>query len=103
MNLSNLLGDIFPVPSGDYKYLSEIVTFLNQSIMPISIVLLVAAGLFSVVLAFMIMKAESSERSNEMKKRLGHLIIAVICIIGCVWLLAFVLSQMDTIIGFFKK
>lgn len=102
MNLSNLLGDYFQVPSGEYKFLADIVTFLNQSIMPISITLMITAAIFGVVITFMIIKAESSEKAAEMRKRLFQLIITVVCVIVCVWILGFVLSSMDSIIGFFR-
>ncbi len=104
MNLFNLLGDYFQVPSGDYKFLAEIVTFLNQAVLPITIVLTVAASVLSVVIGFCIMKAESSDKAKEMKKRLWGLIITVICVVGGVWLLGILLSgdTMTSIIDRFR-
>jgi len=59
--------------------------------------LTVAAAVFAIVLAFMIMKAESAEKATEMKKRLWGLIITVVIVIVAVWLLGWLLSNFNTI------
>ena len=75
----NMLGEIFSTGGlGQYQYLATIVKFLNQAIIPFTITLTVAAAVFAIVLAFMIMKAESAEKATEMKKRLWGLIISLV-------------------------
>lgn len=94
----NMLGKIFsPDGLGQYQYLATIVEFLNEAIIPFTITLTVAAAVFAIVLAFMIMKAESAEKATEMKKRLWGLIITVVIVIAAVWLLGWLLSNFNTI------
>ena len=101
MFLFNLLGvQIFSTSNlGDYQYLATIVNFMNEAIIPISVTLVIATALFSIVLAFMIMKAESAEKADEMKKRLFHLMITVVCIVIAIWLLTWLLSNFGTIMN----
>ena len=94
----NMLGEIFSTGGlGQYQYLATVVKFLNQAIIPFTITLTVAASVFAIVLAFMIMKAESADKATEMKKRLWGLIITVVIVIVAVWLLGWLLSNFNTI------
>lgn len=98
INFQSFLGAIFSSASlGDYDYLKSIVDFLDMIIVPLTVTLSVAAAIFAVCLAFMIIKAESAEKSEEMKKRLWGVIIAVIIIIIIVWIFGFVLSNFSSI------
>lgn len=93
-NFFNNLGAIFSSASlGDYQYLKSIVDFLDMIVIPLTITLVVSAALFSVVLAFLIIKAESAEKADEMKRRLFGLLIAVVIVTIIVWVFGYVLSN----------
>lgn len=98
MNFLNVLGAIFSSNSlGDYEYLKSIVDFLDEIIIPLTVTLSVAAAVFSVCIAFLIIKAESADKASEMKKRLFALLITVVIVIAVVWIFGIVLSNFDTI------
>jgi len=101
MSLFNLLGEVKPFNElkGEYEYLNSIIKFLNNITFPVTVVLAVGAAVFGVVLAFLIIKAESAEKAQELKKRMWGLIISFIVLVACVWLLGFVLSNFDTIMS----
>ena len=97
MNL-NFLGAIFDTDGlGQYQYLATVVDFLNKAVVPITITLVVAAGVFSAILGFLIIKAESADRASELKKRLLGLIWTVIIITASFWLLGLILSKFNLI------
>ena len=97
-NFFNLLGGIFSDANlGDYEYLRSIVNFLDMIIIPLTVTLSVAAAVFSVCLAFLIIKAESAEKAEEMKKRLWGVIITVIIVLVFVWIFTWVLANFSTI------
>jgi len=100
MGIQNLFGAIFPTDGlGEYAFLSTIVNFLNDAIMPFTITLICAAAVFAICIAFAIMKAESGEKANDMKKRLMGLFFTIITIVVAVWILGFILSNYATIIN----
>lgn len=92
-------GEIFPVPFGKYKFLEPLVNFLNEAIVPFTVTLGVLAGLFGIVICFMIMKAESAEAANIMKKRLWQLMLTVVSVIALVWLLGFATYWLPVLIN----
>lgn len=97
-NFTNFLGTIFSSANlGDYDYLKSIVDFLDEIVIPTTIVLSIAAAVFSACIAFMIIKAESAEKAEEMKKRLFGIIITFVVVIVVVWILGLVLSNFSTI------
>ena len=103
-NSINLIGAIFSSANlGDYEYLKSIVDFLDMIIIPLTVTLSVAAAIFAVCLAFMIIKAESAEKAEEMKKRLWGIIIAAITIIALVWIFGIVLSNFSTIMSAIRE
>ena len=94
-----MLGAIFNADLGQYQYLSTVVDFLNEAIIPFTITLTVAASVFAIVLGFLIMKAESADKATEMKKRLWGLIWTVVIVIASVWLLGWLLSKFNVIMS----
>ncbi len=97
-NFLNSLGAIFSSANlGDYQYLKSIVDFLDMIIIPLTVTLSVAGAVFAVVIAFMIIKAESADRADEMKRRLLGLIITVITVTAVVWIFGLFLSNFSSI------
>ena len=97
----NLLGKIFDSSTlaGDYEYLTSIVDFLDKLVIPLTVTLLVAAAVMSIIIGVAIAKADSSDKSQEMKKRLWGLMITVIVVIALTWLLGYILSNYPTIMN----
>ena len=94
----NFLGAIFDSSGlGQYEYLATVVKFLDMAVVPITITLVVAAGIFSAILGFLIIKAESADKASELKKRLLGLIWTVLIITASIWLLGLILSNFNTI------
>lgn len=100
MNSFNVLGTIFSSANlGEYQYLATIVNFLDQAIIPFTVVLLVATAIFAVCLAFAMIKAETGEKQQEHKKRLIGLVVTVLIITVSIWLLGFFLANFADIMG----
>ena len=98
----NLLNSIFNAGNlngSDYEYLVPIVEFLDGLVVPLTIILLVGAAILSICIGVAIAKADSSDKSKEMKKRLWGLMITVIVVIALIWVLGYVLSNYPTVIG----
>lgn len=100
MNMFSLLGaeGIFNY-SGKYKFLDGILTFMNNAIIPLTVSLAVLAGVFSLVLVFLIIKAETADRAEEYKKRLKGLLLTVLIVIAFVWVFSWLLANLDAIIA----
>ena len=98
MNLGFMFGAFFDTSNlGQYAYLKGVIDFLNNAVVPITITLSVAAGIFAAILGFMIVKAETADRADELKKRMWGLIWTVVIVIAFCWLLGFVLSNFNNI------
>ena len=97
----NLLGKIFDSSklSGDYDYLTGVVDFLDRIVVPLTVILLVGAAIMAICIGVVIAKAESSDKAAEMKKRLWGLMITVVVVIALTWVLGFILSNYETVIG----
>ena len=83
----------------DYEYLTGIVTFLNEIIVPLTVVLAISAAIMAVVFGTLIIKAEDAEKQKEMKKRLIGLMITVVTVTVVVWVFGFVISNFGTIMN----
>ena len=102
----NLINSIFNASNlngSDYEYLVPIVEFLDGLVVPLTVILLVGAAILAICIGVAIAKADSSDKSAEMKKRLRGLMITVVVVIALTWLLGYVLSNYPTIIGSLKS
>lgn len=100
--MTNLLGGsgLFKTSGlGDYQYLEGIVTFLDDIVVPLTIVLLAGAALMSIIIGIAIAKADSGDKAQEMKKRLMGLIITCVVVVALVWALGYILSHYGEIMG----
>ncbi len=71
----------------------EIANFLDTYLVPITIVLLVMASIFCLVLTFMIMKTENPEDQKKYKKRMIQICITIAICLALVWLLKWLLGS----------
>lgn len=101
MNILNLLGEIF-VYNGRYKFINTLLEFMNKVIVPFTISLTVLTAIFTLVLVFLIIKAESVDRAEEYKKRMKGLLLTVIIVIVFVWVFSWFLEYLDVIIDAVK-
>ena len=85
--------------SGKYKFLEGILTFMDNAILPLTLSLVVLTAVFSLVLVFMIIKAETADRAEEHKKRLRGLLITVVIVIAFTWAFTWLLANLDAIIS----
>lgn len=101
----NLLNSIFnasALDGTDYEYLKPIVEFLDGLVVPLTVTLLAGAAILSICIGVAIAKADSSDKSNEMKKRLWGLMIAVLIVVVLIWILGWILSGYPKIMAWFK-
>lgn len=98
-NLLNAIFDAKSLSGSDYEYLMPIVEFLDRLVVPLTIILLVGAAIMAICIGVAIAKADSSDKSSEMKKRLRGLMITVVVVVALVWVLGYILSNYPTIIG----
>lgn len=100
----NMFGAIFSSASlGEYEYLKPVVEFLDMIVIPLTAILMVGAAILAICIGVGVAKADSSEKSNEMKKRLWGLMITVFVVIVLVWVLGLVLSNYATIMDYFRS
>lgn len=86
----------------EYAWIKEIIRFLNQYLVPITIFLLVLAVVFVVVLLFMTMKTDDPAKQQEFKKRMFQIAGTMVICLALVWLLGWLFTALPDIINTFK-
>lgn len=94
MNIFNLLAGIFEVDitGKGFDWLQPIVNFLDDLIVPITIILAVAGAIWVIILGVQLARAESADKAQEAKKRLINVAVAIVAIIIFIWLLTWFAS-----------
>lgn len=80
----------------DLTFLEPIVNALNVIIIPVVALLATAGTIYSIVLAVNMAKADNAEKRAAAKKRIIGVIITMVSIIALLFLLRFILSNLDT-------
>lgn len=97
----NLLGGPFSDAgsrlSGSFSWLAPIVSFLDQLLIPITIIVAVAGAIWVIILGVQLAKAESADKAQEAKKRLINVAVAMVAIIILIWLLTWFAANIGTI------
>lgn len=98
----NLLGLIFDgaisnMPDPYSKWLKPIATFLDGLIVPLTIIVAVAGGIWVIVLGVNLARAETADKAQEAKKRLINVAVAMVCVIIFMWLLTWFAANIGTI------
>ena len=102
MNFLNMLGGIFNINSsdfGNFSWLYPIASFLEGLLVPVTIILAVAGGVWVIVLGVQLAKAESTDKAQESKKRLINVAVAIVAVIVFIWVLSFFVSQVPNLFG----
>ena len=82
-----------------FEGLTEIVKFLNQFIMPITIVLCIMAALFAIVLAFYMIKSDDPSNQAKYKKRMFGIVSTIVIVLALLWLLGWLFASLPTIMN----
>lgn len=80
----------------DLSFLQPIVDALNVITIPVVALLATAGTIYSIVLAVNMAKADSAEKRTAAKKRIIGVIITMISVIVLLFLLKYILSNLDT-------
>ena len=86
----------------NYGWIQEIIRFLNQYLIPITIFLVALAAVFVIVLLFMTMKTDDPAKQKEFRKRMFQIAGTMLICLALVWLLGWLFTALPDIINAFK-
>ena len=95
----NLLGGVFNVTLSSYTWLQPIVDFLDNLLVPLTIIVAVAGAIWVIILGVQLARAESADKAQEAKKRLINVAVALVAVIIFIWLLTWFAANVETIFG----
>ena len=88
-------GGIFKgTMAAGYGWINDIMNFLNASIIPICITLLITAALLIVFLSVLMVKAETSDEAKKFRKRIIGVGVAVFLVIILLFFIGFFLPNL---------
>lgn len=103
MNFLSMLGGVFNLDDKSFGtgfgWLLPIVKFIDNLLIPITIILVVVGAVWVIFLGVGLAKADSADKAQEAKKRLINVAVAMVATIVFVWLLAWFASQVPTLFG----
>lgn len=103
MNFLSMLGaGIFGLKEsdfGDFEWLYPIAKFLENLLVPVTIIVAVAGAIWVIFLGINLAKAESADKASEAKKRLINVAVAIVCVIVFIWLLSWFVSEVPNLFG----
>ncbi len=89
-----LLKDYFQ--NENHKWLGQIVAFLGNILVPITIVILAAAVIWCIYLGIQLARAEDAGKAGEVKKRLINVAVAFLVTLVAVWIIALLMAYVPT-------
>ena len=94
----SLLGGIFSPDKTVFEnagmgWLYPIATFLNNLLIPLIIIVLIAGAAWVIVLGVGLAKAEDTGKAQEAKKKLINVVVALVSVIVLIFLLTFLANQ----------
>ncbi|NCB48416.1 MAG: hypothetical protein EOM55_02150 [Clostridia bacterium] len=103
MNFLYFLGaDIFPVTEGNTA-IDVIATFLNENLIPFTIALCVLGAIVAIVLAAAMVKETDSSKIADYKKKMMGMVVTIFIIIGLVWILGWIITNLPNIQKTFEE
>ncbi len=105
MNLLNLLGGPFKTAidatnfGTGLSWLKAIANFLDDLIIPVTIVVAVVGAIWIIILGVGLARAESADKATEAKKRLINVAVALVSVLVLIWLLTFFAANAGTWFG----
>ena len=100
-------ADIFKEISGEnlegYAWINDIVKFLNATIIPISITLLVAAAFLIIILSVLMAKAETGDDARKYRKRIVGVGVTVFIVLILLYFIGFFFPEIPGIIEGLKE
>ena len=108
MRFLSLLGGIFdkvvkngdaynkPFDSDALKWLGDIVLFLGEILVPITIVILAAGVVWCIYLGIQLARAEDASKAGEVKKRLINVAVAFLVTLVAIWIIALLMTYVPT-------
>lgn len=79
----------------DLSFLEPIVNALNVITIPVVALLATAGTIYSIILAVNMAKADSAEKRQAAKKRIVGVLITMVSVIVLLFLLRFILANLD--------
>ncbi len=105
-NLPYMLGELFNVKKledAGYGGIAEIMKFMNEFLVPITIGLLALGVIFAIVMGIQIAKAPDASKASDAKSRLFGILFGFICFICAVWIGSIILNAIPDIVEFLKS
>ena len=78
------------------QWLGQIVAFLGNILIPVTIVILAAAVVWCVYLGIQLARAEDAGKAGDIKKRLINVAVAFIITLAAVWIIASLMAFIPT-------
>ena len=94
----NMLG-VFDTSkiTGSFAWLKPIADFLDNLLVPLTIIVAVAGAIWVIILGVGLARAESADKATEAKKRLINVAVAMLAVIIFIWLLTWFAANISTI------
>ncbi len=80
-------------------WLKTIVEFIDNLIIPITIVVAIAGAVWIIVLGVKLARAETADKAKEAKGALIRVAVAIVASLVLIWLLVWLASELPTLIG----
>ena len=80
-------------------WLKTIVEFIDDLIVPITIVVAIAGAIWIIILGVKLARAETADKAKEAKGALIRVAVAIVASLVLIWLLVWLASELPTLIG----
>lgn len=96
---TGIFSDVLSKPyfqNENHKWLGQIIAFLGQILIPVTIVILAAGIVWCVYLGIQLARAEDAGKAGDIKKRLINVAIAFVVTLVAVWIIALLMAYVPT-------
>ena len=81
------------------SWLKQIVTFLDNLIIPFTIVVAIAGAIWIIILGVKLARAETADKAKEAKGALIRVAVAIVASLVLIWLLTWFAANLNNILG----